>query len=150
MTNRITGMHFDTMIGDLLVHVEEASLDIDDSSTANKTKGVSDGWLQGSVSAGGELKVDTNNFNKIVESAKKAGSWRALKPFDMGFTADSGDEELAIEAFGCRLKISSLLSFKTDGAEKSLHTIPYEVTSPDFIHVNGVPYLDPEEIKSLT
>ena len=81
--------------------------------------------------------------------ARSAGSFQRMPAFDMGFSADSGDEEQSIEAFGCKFKISSLLNFKSEGGEKNMHTLPYEVTSPEFITVDGVPYIDPERTKNL-
>jgi len=148
--NRITGMHFDVMIGDLLVHVEEVTLDIDDATTVNKTKGIPDGVLIGEVSASGEIKLATNNFNKVIELAGIAGSFRELPPFDLTFAADSGDEFMNVDAFGCKLRISSLLSIKSTGSEKNMHTLPYDVTDPNFVRLNGVPYVANREIEDLT
>ncbi|MGY1893547.1 phage protein, partial [Pseudomonas sp. SDT291_1_S447] len=78
------------------------------------------------------------------------GSFRKLKPFDAVFFAKAGeDEELRVEAFGCKVKISSLLSIDPKGGEKTKHKVPFDVTSPDFIHINGVPYLDATEIEGI-
>lgn len=30
-----------------------------------------------------------------------------------------------------------------------MHKVPFDVTSPDFIRINGVPYLDATEIEGL-
>ena len=35
------------------------------------------------------------------------------------------------------------------GGEKSKHKVPFDVTSPDFVHSKGVPYLDAAEIEGL-
>ena len=147
---RIGGMNFDVNLGDLQVHIEKASLDITDNSAVAQTKGVPNGHVDGDVAAAGELELDTTNFNLLIEQARSAGSFRQLKPFDIVFFAKSGDEELRAEAFGCKVRISSLLSIDPKGGEKSKHKVPFDVTSPDFIKINGVPYLSAAEIEGLT
>ncbi|MNP76220.1 hypothetical protein D3C76_1734230 [compost metagenome] len=65
------------------------------------------------------------------------------------FFAKAGEEELKVEAFGCKLKVSSLLNIDPKGGEKSKHKVPFDVTSPDFVRINGVPYLAAAEIEGL-
>ena len=86
---------------------------------------------------------------KSKRAARSAGSFRKLKAFDVVFFSKAGDDEQRIEAFGCKLKISSLLSIDPKGGEKTKHKLPFEVTSSDFIRINGVPYLDATEIEGL-
>jgi len=147
---KIGGMNFDINVGDLKVHVEAATLDITDNSAVAQTGGVPDGYVDGDVAASGEMELDTNNFNLLIEAAGKAGSFRQLEPFDTLFFAKTPSEEIRVEAFGCRLKISSLLNIDPKGGEKSKHKVPFDVTSPDFIHINGVPYLAAAEIEGLS
>ncbi|MBK3759357.1 MULTISPECIES: DUF2597 family protein [Stutzerimonas stutzeri group] len=146
---RIGGKNFDVNLGDLLVHVESCTLDITDNTAVAQDKGVPNGHVDGDVSAGGEMEFDTANFNLLIEAAKRAGSFRQLDPFDSVFFAKAGEEELRVEAFGCKLKVSSLLNIDPKGGEKSKHKVPFDVTSPDFIRINGVPYLAAEEIEGL-
>lgn len=147
---KISGMNFDISVGDLKVHVETSTLDITDNSAVAQTKGVPDGWVAGDVAASGELEVDTTNFNLIIEAAGKAGSFRQLETFDMLFYAKTPTDEMRVEAFGCRFKISSLLNIDAKGGEKTKHKLPFDVTSPDFVHINGVPYLSSDEIEGLS
>jgi hypothetical protein len=150
MAGKIGGKNFDVNLGDLLVHVESGTLDITDNSSVAQSKGVPNGHVDGDVSAAGELELDTTNFNLLIEQAKSAGSFRELETFNIVFFAKAGDEELRIEAFGCKVRISSLLGLDPKGGEKTKHKIPYDVTSPDFIKINGVPYLSAAEIEGLT
>ncbi|MBC3957686.1 phage protein [Pseudomonas triticifolii] len=150
MAAKIGGKNFDVNLGDLLVHVEAATLDITDNTTVAQTKGVPNGHVDGDVAAAGELELDTTNFNLLIEQAKTAGSFRELEPFDIVFFAKAGEEELRIEAFGCKVRVSSLLSLDPKGGAKNTHKVPFDVTSPDFIKVNGVPYLAAAEIEGLT
>jgi len=145
----IGGKNFDINLGDLQVHVESCTLDITDNTAVAQTRGVPNGHVDGDVAASGEFEFDTSNFNLLIEAARTAGSFRQLEPFDSVFFAKAGEEELRIEAFGCKLKVSSLLSVDPKGGEKSKHKVPFEVTSPDFIRVNGVPYLAAAEIEGL-
>lgn len=147
--SRIGGKNFDINLGDLQIHIESCTLDITDNTAVAQTRGVPNGHVDGDVAASGEFEFDTSNFNLLIEAAGKAGSFRQLEPFDVVFFAKAGEEELRIEAFGCKLKVSSLLSVDPKGGEKSKHKVPFDVTSPDFIRVNGVPYLASEETEGL-
>jgi hypothetical protein len=150
MAAKVGGKNFDVNLGDSLVHVEAATLDITDNSTVAQTKGVPNGHVDGDVAAAGEIELDTTNFNLVIEQAKSAGSFRELEPFDIVFFAKAGEEELRVEAFGCKLRVSSLLSIDPKGGAKNTHKIPFDVTSPDFVKINGVPYLGAAEIEGLT
>ncbi|MCP1489334.1 hypothetical protein J3D48_005647 [Pseudomonas fluorescens] len=147
--SRIGGKNFDINLGDLQIHVESCTLDITDNTAVAQTRGVPNGTVDGDVSANGEFEFDTNNFNLLIEAARSAGSFRQLEPFDSVFFAKAGDEELRIEAFGCKLKVSSLLSVDPKGGEKTKHKVPFDVSSPDFVRINGVPYLAAAEIEGL-
>jgi Protein of unknown function (DUF2597). len=147
--SRIGGKNFDINLGDLQIHVESCTLDVTDNTAVAQSRGVPNGHVDGDVSCSGEFEFDTSNFNLLIEAARTAGSFRQLEPFDSVFFAKAGDEELRIEAFGCKLKVSSLLSVDPKGGEKSKHKVPFDVTSPDFIRVNGVPYLAAAEIEGL-
>ena len=147
---RISGMNFDVTLGDLQVHIEKASLDITDNSAVAQTKGVPDGHVDGDVAASGEFELDSANFGLLIEAAGRAGSFRRLEPFDTLFFAKTATDELRVEAFGCKVKISGLLDIDPKGGSKSTHKVPFDVTSPDFIRINGVPYLDASEIEGLS
>lgn len=150
MAGKIGGKNFDVNLGDTRIHVEAATLDVTDNSAVAQTKGVPNGHVDGDVAAAGEIEVDITNFKLIKEQAATAGSFRALEPFDIVFYAKAGDDEIKIEAFGCKLRISSLLSIDPKGGAKSTIKLPFDVTSPDFIHIDGVSYLDAAEIEGLT
>lgn len=150
MPAKLSGKNFDVNLGDNKLHVEAATLDITDNSTTAQTRGVPNGWVEGDVAGAGEIEVDNTNFKLIVAQAKSAGSFRELEPFDIVFFGKVGDEECRIEAFGCKLRISSLLSIDPKGGAKTTHKLPFDVTSPDFIKIDGVPYLSAAEIEDLT
>ena len=133
---RLSGKSFDVTLGDLKLHIEKASLDIEDGSEVAKTGGVPNGWVDGEVSASGEIELDGENVKILSEAARNAGSFRGLPEFDLLF-------------YGCKLKVSKLLDVDGKGGEKHITTIPYIVTSPDFVRINGTPYLKPEETEEL-
>ncbi len=147
--SRIGGKNFDVNLGDLLIHVENCTLDVTDNTAVAQSRGVPNGHVDGDVSASGEMEFDTSNFNLLIEAARSAGSFRALEPFDIVFFASTPSEEFRVEAFACKLRVSSLLGITPKGGETSKHKVPYDVTSPDFIRINGVPYLDAKEIEGL-
>jgi hypothetical protein len=146
---RLSGMNFNVNLGDIMVHVDTASLNITDNSAVSQTGGVPDGFVDGDVAAGGEMSVNASNFNLISNAAKAAGSWRAMKTFDILFYAKTAKDEIKVEAFGCRIKLSDILDIDKKGGSASMFKIPFDVTDPDFVNINGVPYLRPEEIANI-
>lgn len=146
---RISGKNIDVNVGDLLVHVDKATLELEDSTAVAKDNGIPNGWVDGEVSASGELEVDVANLKMLTEAAKAGGSWKALPEFDILFYANTGTEEFKVEAFGCKIKISSLLDKDSAGGNKHVSKLPFDVTDPDFVRINGVPYLAGSEIDNL-
>jgi len=66
----ISGSDVDVALGGLLVHIEEFSLSIDDGVKATTTRGVPNGHVNGTVAASGDIKLDTSNFNLLIEAAR--------------------------------------------------------------------------------
>ena len=147
---RISGKNFDISIGDLSISVGKATLTIEDKTEVAKDGGVPNGWVDGEAGASGDMELDAMAMSILGEAAKSAGSWRALDTFDMLFYAKTGqNEEMKVEAFGCKFVLDSLLDVDKAGGQKHISKVKYLVTSPDFIRINGVPYLRPEETEGL-
>lgn len=146
---RISGKNFHIFLSGLMIKVSKASLSISDNSSATSTHGVPDGWVDGDVSAEGELELTTHYFNLLNEAARIAGSWKALDTFDITMTAIVPTSALVIEAFECKLKISDLLDIDPKGGDPLSHKLPFEVTGSDFVKINGVPYIDASETIGL-
>lgn len=147
---RISGKDFDISIGGIDIHVESASLSIEDSSGVGKTRGIPNGRVSGEVSASGEMVLDAANVALLTEIASKAGAWQLIEVFDMLFYGKaSGGEEMKVEAFGCALKASEVINITSTGGEKHTSTFPFDITSPDFVWINGVPYLDQDDVAEI-
>lgn len=147
---RISGKNFDVSIGDLTMNVGKATLTIEDKTDVAKDNGVPNGWVDGEAGASGDMELDAQAIGILGEAAKAAGSWRGLPSFDILFYAKTGqDEEMKVEAFGCKFVLDSLLDVDKAGGQKHISKVKYFVTSPDFIRINGVPYLRPEETEGL-
>ncbi len=146
---RLSGMNFNVNLGDELMQVDTATLDISDNSTPVQTGGVPDGYVSGDCMANGELVLKASEFKKVSAQAKAAGSWRGLKPFDILFYGKTDQDEVKVEAFGCHIKLSKILDLDKKGGSATMFTIPFDVTSPDFVKIDGVPYLTPEETKDI-
>lgn len=147
---RISGKNFDISIGDLTISVSKVTLTIEDKTEVAKDGGVPNGHVDGEVSGSGDMELDALAMSILTESAKAAGSWRGLEPFDMLFYAKTGqNEEMKVEAFGCKFVLDSLLDVDKAGGQKHISKVKYLVTSPDFVRINGVPYLRPEETEGL-
>lgn len=149
MSARISGMNFDIYMLGQPIHVEAVSLSISDNSAAATSRGVPDGFVDGDVSAEGELEVDTKNFGKIKMVAAAVGSYRDLPETDIVFFAKRGSERQKVEAFGCKLLLTDLLDIDPKGGSKSTRKIKYFVTSPDFVRIDGVPYLSSYDTRDL-
>ncbi len=151
MSRRISGASFDIMIGDFLVHVENMTCTVNDGGGVAQTGGVPDGYTDGEFSADGEIELDTNNFMILNQAAKAAGSWQQLEPFDISTVADVNDDKgLRVDIFGSKLRIADLLKIDPKSKDKHTHKLKYDVTSPSFININGVPIIDPRRIEKLS
>lgn len=146
---RITGKSFDINFGGELIQVKSATLTITDNSAVASTNGVPDGFIEGTVTAEGAITVTSKYFNKLINIARNYGSFREMPAADFVFYANTGDEEQKIEAYECKLKISDLLNADKSSDEEATHTIDYMVTSPDFVRINGVPYLSANDTRNL-
>ncbi len=148
---RISGKSFNIQLGDLLIFVNSMTADIEDSRAVAKDRGIPNDFVDGEVGCSGELEVDAQNLKLITDAASRAGSFRDLKPFDINTFADTGNEKMKVELFGCLLRISSLLDIDQAGGEKHMTTIAFDVTSPDFVRINDVNYLsrtDTDDIRA--
>ena len=149
MSMRISGKNMHFLLGDFKLKAQKVTLSITDNSTVHKDGGVPNGYVDGDVEASGEMELTTQQFNLLSIAAKKAGSWRGLPDFDAMFFGKTDKDVLKVEAFGCRVKISDLLDIDSNGGSALVHKLPFDVTSPDFVNINGVPYLRPDETIDL-
>ena len=150
MGQRISGQSVDIYIGTELVHVEKIGLDITDNTAAASTRGVPDGWVAGDVSAEGEIELSTKAFNVMLSLAQSAGSFRSIEEQDLLFYGKAGTEELKVEAFGCKFLMTNALDDDPKGGSILTHKVKYLVTSPDFVKINGVPYLDSDLVNKVS
>ncbi len=149
MGQRISGQSFDFDMEGQTVHAESVNLTIEDNSDVAKTRGIPDGYTKGDVGASGDITLTTKALKVFQAAASAAGSYRAMPEKDLLFYAKAGDEEIKVEAFGCRFKVSDLLAIDTTSADKTVHKIDFYVTSPDFVKINGIPYLSTEDTRDL-
>jgi hypothetical protein len=149
MSRRISGQSFDFFMEGDLCHAEKISLDITDNTAAAQTRGVPDGYVDGDVSAEGEIELSTKALAAIKARAQAAGSWRGIPELDFLFYAKAGNEEQKIEAFGCKLVLSNILDLDPKGGALATRKIKFLVTSPKFINIDGIPYLEPEATENL-
>ncbi|MBT1426909.1 DUF2597 family protein [Dickeya dianthicola] len=149
MTKRISGQSFDFNMDGALVHAEKVSLSITDNTAAAQTQGIPDGWVAGDVAAEGEMELSTKSLAVVTAKASSAGSWRGIEPVDLMWYAKAGNEEMKVEAFGCKLILSDILDVDPKGGSVMSHKIKFVVTSPDFVRINGIPYLESELTEKL-
>jgi len=140
MSQRIGGRDVEvTLRSGLRVVFEEVNLNLDDGMAASTDQGYPNGWVLGEVKGDGDIKVDTDTLNTLVEEAEAHGSWEEMPAFDvMTFYANVAGVEHRVEVHGVKLRFPDW-SLDGKGGEKTMHTINYLVTGRDFVHVNGVP-----------
>lgn len=149
MSERISGINFAIDLDGLRVRVQKVTLDITDNSTTASDQGIPNGWVRGDVSASGEMELDAANLKVMIEAADRAGSFRDIDDFDITFFAKTGSNEMKVQAFGCRLKLSGLLDIDPTSNDKHTSTVQFDVTSPDFIRINGIPYLSQDDTEGM-
>lgn len=151
--SRINGKSFDVRVAGIKIHVESFGLSIEDNSTIAMTKGRPKGVLRGDVKASGEIVVDTANFMLLSAAAGAAGSWQQLPAFPIDAYASGSDgnlpEVMHVHAYDCQLRISELLKIDPNSTDKTTHTLPYDVAGEDFVDINGVPYLQTDELSLI-
>lgn len=140
MGQKLSGYDIGVTIGNYAVQFIEVTASIEDNSKAVMTRNRPNGHVRGGVSCTGEITVDTDNLNIMLEAAKGAGSWQEMEPFDIVMNGETNSSTMNLELFECLTKLSDLLNASANGEEKLQHKIPYEVTGKDFVRINGVPY----------
>ena len=65
------------------------------------------------------------------------------------FYANNGQEEDKIELYGVKLLISDLIAVDPDSADKTTRKLKGFVTSPNFVKINGIPYLSTDDTRGL-
>jgi ABC-type uncharacterized transport system YnjBCD ATPase subunit len=145
----ISGRDVNVSVGTQLINVKQFTLNIEDGAKEVTTRGVADGFVNGVLSASGEITLDTENFNRIIEEARKVGSYQQLPVFDIVSLGQTVNQKLKVVAYGCKLSISKLIDAASDGGDKLEHTIPYKVTDSRFVEIGGVPYGDQNHIAAL-
>ncbi|MDA3979038.1 phage protein [Gallibacterium sp. AGMB14963] len=149
MGARISGMNVDFFVLGFPVHAESVSLNISDSSDVAQTRGIPDGFVDGDVKADGEIELDARNFSKLSAAAAAAGSYRDIPTIDLVFFASRGGERLKVEAFECKLLPTDILNVDFKGGQKHTTKVKFFVTSPDFVRINGIPYLSEYDTRDL-
>lgn len=145
----ISGMDVNLSVGTALINAKQFTLNIEDGVKATSTRGIPDGFVGGAVTASGEITIDTENLNLIIEEARKVGSFQQLDTFDLIGLGKTVNQTLKTAAYGCKLSVSKLMDASGDGGDKLEHTIPYVVTDSRFVEINGVPYLDQDFLETL-
>ncbi len=85
----------------------------------------------------------------MTAKARTVGSWRGIQPVDLMWYAKAGNEEIKVEAYGCKLIVSDILDVDPKGGSVMMHKVKFVVTSPDFVRINGIPYLEAELTQGL-
>ncbi|MCP3944518.1 MAG: DUF2597 family protein [Desulfobacteraceae bacterium] len=146
---RISNNSFSFSLGDFKLKAEKASLSIEDNRKAVKDGGIPNGYVDGEVSASGDIEIDAASMAILGESAKAKGSWQEIEPVDLLFYAKTAKEEEKIKAFGCLLNFSDIVEYDPTSDKKAITKISFEVTSPNFVRINGIPYLAKERTEGL-
>lgn len=117
---------------------ETVNLNLNDGIAATRDQGYPNGWVGGEVSGDGDMEISTEMMLVLNEEAAQAGTWESIPAFDLTLYAKSGDLELDVRVHGVKLHFPQ---FAVDGkgGDKLMHTVNFEVTSPDFVHINGIP-----------
>ncbi len=140
---RFNGMSFTLDLGVTALTVQKFTLDITDNTKVAKRNGRPDGYLPGDVEASGTITVDRDGLRALATVAKSAGSWQGMPTFDISSYASTADgDSLKVEVFGCKVKLNKVLDIDKSSVDETVFELPFDVTSPDFVNIDDVPYLD--------
>lgn len=148
MTERISGGSFDVNYDSIMIHVENATVTITDNSAVAQSRGIPNGHTKGSVSADVEVEVDSQNF-KVY----RRGPCRRFLAIHSGkglfVLRQRRGRRRKIEVFGCVPTLSDIVNINPNEASKTTKKIKFMVTSPDFVAIDGVPYLSARDTRDL-
>jgi hypothetical protein len=148
-SKRISGMNIDVTLLGVDVQASKVTLTITDNTAVSPTGGVPDGFVDGDVTAEIEYEFTTKYLGFLLDAARSNGSFRGIEPDDCLFYAKAGEQELKIEVFGVKLIMTDLLDSDSQGGSALVHKIKGLVTSPEFVHINGIPYLSDDDTRHL-
>lgn len=143
-TQRISGKEVRLFVGGIMLFAEKFDLKIDDKRAVALTNGVPNGYVDGETTASGSITLDSSNF-EMLNKGLGGSSWKGIEPQDIQAFAAAGGLTKDVAAYGCLLRVSDLWSSESKGGEKMTHTIEFDVTSPDFVAIDGKPYLKASE-----
>lgn len=139
MGQRISGKNVEVTLSNIgkIVLIDEINFSLSSGSGAAKSGGAPIGWLEGEVEGTGTMIIEDSELDKFLEEADDAGSWAQMEAPDVTLYANVGGRERKIEAFGCKLDFPSF-EVKRNEKGEFVHTIPFEVSGEEFVHINGV------------
>lgn len=140
MKERFNGRSFDITLKGRDIAVSKFTLDITDNTKYVKRKGLPGGWVKGVVEAKGTIELDIDECKKIIEAAKSAGDFQSLETFDIVAFAETSSGTHNVEIFGCKLKMTKILDVDTSSSDETIKSLEFEVTAPEFVTIDGVPY----------
>jgi hypothetical protein len=136
---RISGRDVEVRLpSGILSRFDQVNLNLASGAKAVTSAGYPAGWVYGEVTGDGDLMVDPDELVRLLEEADRAGSWEEMDALDLVLYVNTGDLELKVEAFGIKLDFPDV-KVDAKGGEKLTHTIKFEVTGADYVHINGVP-----------
>lgn len=139
---RFTGRDFTvTLDNGTQVLFDQFNLNTDIGIGVAKTQGQPDGWTKGELSADGDIQLSTEEMQKLIDAARKAGSWEAMPPFDVNCYALVGGNAKNLEVFGVKIN-SPNFQFDSTNSDRTVHTVNFMVTDPEFVKIDGVPLAD--------
>ncbi len=141
----ISGKNVHVFLDGAMVTIDKVSLKITDNMEVQKTNGIPDGFTEGDVAAGGEITVSYKYFKIFAAIAAANGGWRSMPTFDIDMVGATVSDVFPCSAYGCKLRLDSIVDADKNGKEKGVVTIPYDVTSPNFVTIYDTPYLDAKE-----
>lgn len=144
----ITGKSGQSFVEGVPFVFDKITASISDGMEALKTRGVPDGYVEGDVSCDGEVEMKYKYFKQFSVLAAANGSYRAIPAMDISYIAATKSDLVPIVLHGCKFTMESILEAEAnDGKKAGMVKLKFSVTSPDFVSINGVPYLD--ELETL-
>lgn len=139
----VTGKNGQSFVDGIPFVFDKITASISDGMEVLKTRGVPDGYAEGDAGCDGEVEMKYKYFKQFSLLAAKHGSYRAIPAMDISYIGATKSDLVPIVLYGCKFTMESILEAESnDGKKAGTVKLKFSVTSPDFVSINGVPYLD--------
>lgn len=143
MQERLTGYNVDVYLPTGIISTwDKVEVDASGGVKEITRNGRPDGYVFEEVTGSVKITLCEDELSRLIDEAKKHGSWMQLPALDVTFNAEFGSRSFKAEVFGIKFKLFGF-SFEKKGGDETKFELEAAITGSDFIKLNGLPLLKP-------